>query len=360
MKYHLAFSYFDDLEVINQKAQAGKCPAHLMLNVARLLDAKIHQPNDNFLLPVDYVYEKIIGSQHTWSLARKVSTEIDDNDVIFCTDESIGIPIAKYCRGKRKGLKIAVFVHNLNRLRGRFALKLFKVRQHIDLFMTANQKQARFLRDYLDLAENQVCQFPYQPTDISFFKPKHSLLKKSRPLIVSGGLEQRDYRTLAQATEALNVDVRVSAASPTQTVNLRTFPQAIPANMSYRYHDWKSLLQLYRDADIVVISLLQNNFQAGLSTLFEALACRKPVIVTRSEGIIQELIDEKAVLGVNPGDYQGLRQAINSLLADSKQSRAIAEKGYQLVLERYNSQIYTKALVEQLRNISSEQFLINV
>ena len=84
-----------------------------------------------------------------------------------------------------------------------------------------------------------------------------------------------------------------------------------------------------------------------MSTLFEALACRKPVIITRSEGIIQELIDEKAVLGVKSGDYQGLRQAINNLLTDSRQREALAEKGYQLVLERYNSQTYVKALVEQ-------------
>lgn len=357
MTYHLALGCLDDLEVISQQTQVGKCPGHLMLDVARLLNAKIHQPNDDFLLPIDYVCEKLIGNRHNWCLARKLSNEINHNDVIFCTDESIGIPVAKYCGEKRKGLKIVVFVHNLDRLRGRLALKLFKVRQHIDLFMTANENQTYFLRHYLDIAENRVCQFPHQPTDISFFKPKPSFLKKSRPLIVSGGLEQRDYQTLIRATESLNVDVRISAASPTQTVNSRTFPQVIPANMSYRYYEWDSLLQLYRNADIVVISLFQNNFQAGLSTLFEALACGKPVIITRSQGIIQELIDEKAVLGVNPGDYQGLRQAINSLLADSKQSQAIAEKGYQLVLERYNSQVYVKALVEQLRNVSTEQFL---
>jgi len=170
-------------------------------------------------------------------------------------------------------------------------------------------------------------------------------------LIVSGGLEQRDYRTLARATECLDVDVKICAVSPTQTVNSQTFPKHIPINMSYGYYDWNSLLQLYRDADIVVISLYPNNFQAGLSTLFEALACRKPVIITRASGIIQELIDAKAVLGVNPGDFNGLRQAINSLLASPKQGEALAEKGYQLVLERYNSHVYVKALVDNLTNI---------
>ena len=247
-----------------------------------------------------------------------------------------------------------MFVHNLNRLRGRLALKLFEIAKRVDLFIAANQEQADFLRDYLDLPD-RVCLFPYQPTDISFFTPSFASSHKSRPLIVSGGLEQRDYRTLARATQSLNVDVKICAASPTKTVNSQTFPKVIPANMSYRYYDWNSLVQLYRDADIVAIALYPNNFQAGLSTLFEALACGKPVIITRAPGIIQELIDEKAVWGVNPGDSEGLNQAINSLLANPKQGEALAEKGYQLVLERYNCHMYVKALVEQLTNVYSNR-----
>jgi len=125
--------------------------------------------------------------------------------------------------------------------------------------------------------------------------------------------------------------------------------------MSIAYYDWNSLVQLYCDADIVIIPLHPNNFQAGLSTLFEALACRKPVIITRGSGIIQELIDVKAVLGVNPGDSQDLNQGINSLLKNPQQGEALAEIGYQLVLERYNHQVYVKALVEQLVNIHNRE-----
>lgn len=351
MKYHLALSSFIDLEKIKQDIQVRKRPAHVIFDISQLLNAKIHQPSKGFLLPIYLMYEKLIGCRYNWLLASKLSSILTANDVIFCTDENVGLPIAKICGGRKKGPKVVIFVHNLNRVRGRLALKLLGIRKHVDLFMTAHAEQADFLRDYLNLPANRVCLFPYQPTDTSFFTPKLVSSHKSRPLIVSGGLEQRDYRTLALATQSLNVDVKICAASSTKTLNSQTFPEVIPANMSYDYYDWNSLVQLYCDADIVAIALYKNNFQAGLSTLFEALACRKPVIITHAPGIIQELIDAKAVLGVNPGDSDGLHQAINSLLENPKQSEALSEKGYQLVLERYNHQVYVNALIEQLTNV---------
>lgn len=351
MTYHLVLSSFVDLEEIKQDTQLDKRPAHVIFDISRLLNGEIHQPTKGFLLPIDVVRAKIIGYCDRWTLARKLSSSINDDDVIFCTDEEVGLPIATLCGGKQKKAKIVVFVHNLNRPRGRLALKLFKIKNRVDLFMTANPQQVDFLRHYLDLPQKRVCLFPYQPTDTSFFKPQLASLHKSRPLIVSGGLEKRDYLTLARAIKSLNVDVKISATSLTKTVNYQTLLKVIPKNMSFAYYDWKSLVKLYTDADIVAIALYQNNFQAGLSTLFEALACRKPVIITRAPGIIQELIDAKAVLGVNPGDSDGLRQAINSLLNSPKQGEAIAETGYQLVIERYNRHIYVRALVEQLINV---------
>lgn len=351
MTYHLAISSFVNLEDIKLEAQIGKRPAHVIFDIRQQLNAKIHQSNEIFSLPTYSIYENIIGRRQDWLLARNLSSILTNKDIVFCADEYVGLPVAALCGGREKGPKIAVFIHNLNRLRERLVLKLFQIRERVDLLMSANPQQVDFLRDYLNLPEHRVCLFPYQPTDTSFFTPKLALSKKSRPLIVSGGLEQRDYRTLARATESLNVDVKICTASPVKTVNSRTFPKVIPANISHRYYDWNSLVQLYCDADIVAIALYENNFQAGLSTLFEALACRKPVVITRSPGIIQELIDAKAVLGVNPGDSEGLRQAIVSLLENSKQREDLAEKGYLLVHSRYNHHVYVKALVEQLTSI---------
>ncbi|ARV58641.1 glycosyl transferase [Nostocales cyanobacterium HT-58-2] len=350
MRYHIALSYQSDLELLAQNAQAGKCPVHAMWNMSQLLKAKVHLPITDSISPLDIICSKIIGSPQHWALARVLCKQLQRDDVLFCTDEEVGFPIAALCRAKVAPPKIAVFVHNINRLRGRLALKLLNVQDWIDLFMTHSPVQADFLRNYLCLPDKRVCQVvKAPPTDISFFTPGPASPQKRRPVIGSRGLEKRDYRTLADATQDLNVDVKICTFSPDVKAVKRAFPKEVmPSHMSYRFYDWCELVQLYRDSDVVVISLFENDFQAGLTTLFEAMACRRPVIITRSSGIIGDLIDAGIVTGVNPGDPVGLKQAIVKLLDEPKKASTQAQRGYELVVNQFNHHNYTQALVTKL------------
>lgn len=65
--------------------------------------------------------------------------------------------------------KIVVIIRNINRPRGRLALKLFDLADEISLFMTDNRAQANFPQDYLALSAKSLRVFLKQPTtDISF------------------------------------------------------------------------------------------------------------------------------------------------------------------------------------------------
>lgn len=356
MNYHIALSRKFDLESIARNAAEGKCPNHVIWEISQILKAEIYQPEADLVLPLDRLRGKIISSPEHWALARQLSKQLHENDVIFCTGEDVGIPIATLCGVKPQKPKVIIFFHNINRLRGRVALKLFHLREKIDLFMTSTRTHAEFLQRYLNLPDNRVSVFVEQPTDISFFTPQNSQ-PKPRPWIASGGLEKRDYRTLALATQEMNVDVKICALSPNATTSKRAFPKILPSNMSCYAYDWQELRQLYRDSDLVVISLFPNNFQAGLSTLFEALACRRPVIITRSPNIIGELIDSGIVTGVNPQDPVELRQAIADLLDHPEKAQAQAEKGYQLSLQRFNHHHYVTAFIQEVTSVTGDRSL---
>ncbi len=348
MQYHIALIPTCNLEGITQNALAGKCPNHVISAMSQLLGATVYQPGSEPVLLIDKIRAMIIGHPEHWALARKLSSVVQEDDVIYCTGEHVGIPIAALCGAKHKRPKIVVYSHNLNRPRARLALKLFGIANRIDLFVTTVRSQAQFLRQYLRLPENRVYLFLSQPVDTSFFTPGPAFQHKLRPIIGSGGLEKRDYRTLAQATRYLNVDVKVCAFSPSTTALKRAFPKVIPSNMSFRFYDWCELLQLYRDSDVVVLSLFENNREAGLTTLFEAMACRRPVVITRSSGIIGDLIDSGIVTGVNPGDPVELKQAIENLLNAPEKAKAQAQRGYELVVNQFNHVEYTQALVTKL------------
>jgi glycosyltransferase involved in cell wall biosynthesis len=316
--------------------------------MSQLLGATVYQPGCEPVLPIDQIRAHIIGRPEYWALARKLPSQLQEDDVIYCTGEHIGIPIATLCAAKQKRPKIVVYIHNINRPRSRLALKLFNIANRIDLFVTTVASQAEFLRHYLRLPENRVYLFLSQPIDTSFFTPGPALQNKLRPVIASGGLEKRDYRTLADATRDLNVDVKICAFSRNAVALKRAFPEVMPGNMSCGFYDWCELVQLYRDSDLVVITLFENNYEAGLTTLFEAIACRRPVVITRSSGIIGDLIDSGIVTGVNPGDPVELRQAILNLLNAPEKAQAHAQRGYELVLNQFNHVKYTQALVTKL------------
>ncbi len=48
-----------------------------------------------------------------------------ENDVIFCTGEDIGVPVAVMCAKKNTCAKVVVYFHNIDRARGKLSLKLF-------------------------------------------------------------------------------------------------------------------------------------------------------------------------------------------------------------------------------------------
>lgn len=347
MNYHLALSRPIDLQGIALDAQAGKCPRHVMWGLSQKLEATVHQPGVHSVLPLDKMRAKLASRPEHWALARALSSQLKGDDLIFCTGEDVGIPVATLYGAKRDRPRIVVFIHNIDRPRGRVVLKLFPMTKQIDLFIACARPQSNFLRHYLRLPETRICDFPDQ-TDTTFFRPGPASPDKPRPIIVSVGLEKRDYRTLAAATFDLDVDVKISGFSRDASALAQAFPETMPDNMSRRFYEWPELLQLYRDADVVVVSLVDNKYAAGIQAMLEAMACQRPVVVTRTQGLIDYLAPTGIATVVNPGDPGGLRQAIISLLNNPHEAKAQAQRGHELVLKHHNSELYIENLATKL------------
>jgi glycosyltransferase involved in cell wall biosynthesis len=364
MNYHIPLDFTSNLEKLDSLAKTGECPSQFMWKVAQYLGAKIHQPDLSQILPIDKTLSTIIGNPSHWALARQLSSQIQTGDVIFCNKEQIGIPVAALCSSSNVRPKIVMFSYKINRPRGYLALKLFKAAEKIDLFLTYTPSETKFLRQYLGLPKNRVCQISSQPPiDTSFFTPGQVSYNKTRPLIASGGWEQRDYKTLAIAVQDLDVDVKVSALSPSRNISTESFYKVIPSNMSFGFYDWCDLLQLYRDSDLVVIPLFKNKYEAGLTTLFEALACKKPVIISRSSPeIVSQLIDSGIVTGFNPGDSHGLKEAIIKVLNEPQIVKQQIERGYELVMKQFNHDSYIQELAAKLKyfNITPDSSLLKL
>jgi len=90
-------------------------------------------------------------------------------------------------------------------------------------------------------------------------------------------------------------------------------------------------LKAYVDADVYVLPSVYETFPVAV---FEACACRTPVVVTDRCGIA-DVIDGQAGLVV-PYDKDQLRDALLHMLGDDKMRLRFSEKGKLLVREKFN------------------------
>ncbi|WAL61307.1 glycosyltransferase family 4 protein [Thermocoleostomius sinensis] len=351
MKYHVVLSKPVDLASFNQRAEADHCPRHIMWNLSQQLNATVHKPEHHPITAIDRICARIAGQPEHWALGRALVSQLDENDFVYCQGEDVGLPLAILCklRGKRPKLAMAVMAPDRPRVRG--ALQLFGLANQIDLFLTNTKVKSDSLCRYLGLTSDRVFIFSEQ-TDVKFFTPGEPSPQKTRPIVASAGLEQRDYHTLAEATHNLDLDVRICAVSPNATAKQSRFPNPMPSNMTAQHYDWTDLRQLYRDANVVAISLLQNQYSAGLTVLMEAMACRRPVVMTRTTGLAEQLIDRGVVLGVEPGDAVGMRQAIMQLLNHPEQAEALAQQGYDLIQQEHTSELHIERIITAFKLVA--------
>ena len=352
MNYHIILSVPFDLETIHQEAEAGNRPRHAMWGLGKKLGATIHKPDPTAVTLKDKVYSQLCSQPEQWALIRKLAKELTANDTVFCAGEDVGMPLALLFRGKKNRPKIIIKIMAPERPRVRALLSVFKLDQAIDLFMVNTQIKANTLQSMLNLSDDRIYLLPEQ-TDDRFFTPGEPE-PRTRSLIASAGREQRDYKTLATATQDLGVDIEVCAISPNASKGTKVaFPDPVPSNMTFYPYDWPDFRQMYRNADLVVVSLLDNHYSAGLTVLMEAMACRRPVMITRTPGLAEILIDKGLVIGVDPGDADGMRQMIAHYLENPDQAQALADKGYQYFQAEHRVDLFIGRLADQIYRVSN-------
>ena len=305
--FHIAMTWATDFEEWERLVAQQQKPRHSVLAMARRLGAKLHQAMRDAPAPslADRLKARLAGDPHGWSFARAMAPRLGRNDVVYCLDTEVGIPLAAELRGKPDRPKLVLYVHNLDRPRGRIAAKLHGIADTVNLFCSCCSSQLGFIRDWLKVPEDRTWLL-LQHVDNRFFTPGPPTPGKKRPAIAAVGLESRDYGTLAAATRDLDLDVRVDAWSPNARKKAESFPAETPANMTFRTSKSTELVQFYRDADAVVVPMFPNRY-AGITTLVEGLACERPIVASRTVGLADYLSPPDGITPVEPSDPAAMR-----------------------------------------------------
>ncbi|WP_052050856.1 glycosyltransferase [Leptolyngbya sp. KIOST-1] len=354
--FHVLTSTKFDFKHFVERAALGQGPRHVVWQLKERLNAQIHQPDfedDSSVTIIDKWLAKIIGRPQQWTLARQILAQSGPGDIIYCCGEDAGLPLVIQAVLKRKRPYLVMNVMCPERWRPRLLLKGLQLHRLVHTFTVNTTLKAKTMESMLKLPEDRVVCLAEQ-TDRQFFYPESGTIQKRRPLIASAGLEQRDYVTLANALQDLDLDIKVCAVSPNATSKTRCrIPEQLPQNMEMRYFDWVELRDLYRSADITVISLIDNTYSAGLTVLMEAMACCRPIVITKTTGLATEMADKGLVWGVQPDSPDQMRATVEYILTHPEEASARAEAAYRYFLENHTSEYHIEQIVQLLQRVAS-------
>jgi glycosyltransferase involved in cell wall biosynthesis len=176
-------------------------------------------------------------------------------------------------------------------------------------------------------------------------------------VISSVGWESRDYETLLRAVEGLPLELEIAIGSVSSVkaadAAARLEKRGLPSNVRFVWPDTGGLREVYARSRFVVLPLHDVPYEAGSTSLLEAMAMEKAVILSRTHGGTDILRDGDQGLYVPPEDPAALRQAIESLVSDPDLARRMGRAGRALVEERYTLDGYVERLQRIISNVAT-------
>ncbi|HZO89200.1 MAG TPA: glycosyltransferase family 4 protein [Chthonomonadaceae bacterium] len=238
-------------------------------------------------------------------------------DILFSNGENVGIPLSFLLKRHRVRPIHALIGHRLSPRKKKPFLRALHPQMDA-IFLYASTQRA-YARQELGIPITKLHHIPFH-ADHRFYRPLPPAPDAPARLICSAGLEWRDYPTLIDAVRGLDVEVRLGAASPWSKHRNETENRVLPPNVSARRYEYGELRQLYADSRLVVVPLYENDFQAGITTILEAMAMGKAVVTSRTTGQVDTIRDGVNGLYVPPGDAPALRAAIVRLLENPEEA----------------------------------------
>lgn len=125
----------------------------------------------------------------------------------------------------------------------------------------------------------------------------------------------RDWTVFGEALARFpEIEVRVASKAAVRVGEM---------NVSKTTDSTVELIELYRTAQIVVVTVTENAHASGITTLLEAVGASTPAIVTRTGGL-DDYFDDHEVTFIPPGSANALAGAIRSLLDDPERRQRMA------------------------------------
>ena len=281
--------------------------------------------------------------------ARAAMRNLEDVDVVFSDGEQVGVPLALGMMARGVKTPHIVLGHRLTTPHKRPFFTALKCHRAMSRILVHSSLQLASLPDLLSIPSDKLALVPYY-ADGAFWQPR---LESEERLVVSAGREHRDYETLVRACADPGIAVYIADGSVHSPQANHRKPQGLPANVRAGFADYLALRELYARAAVVAVPLIENDFQAGVTTILEAMAMGKAVIVSDTSGQKDVIEDGVTGMTVPPGDHARLSEAIRLLLDSPAERRRLGRNARDAFESRFTLDNYAATLLDHMQAIAT-------
>ena len=268
----------------------------------------------------------------------------DRYDAIFTTGEDIGLPLAALLKTTRARCSHTMIAHTLYPAKKRAFFKV-GVGSRIDRVLVYSTTEERLAIDELGMPASSVERIYYH-ADQKFFRPDEHTLEPQ--LLCAAGQLLRDYDCLIEAVRDLPVTVQIAAGSPWIDSTLQpTAP--LPQNVKWGKLGRNELRDLYGRAALAVVPIKENKYQTGIATILEMMAMGKCIVVSKTEGQTDTIVDGVTGVYVPPGDARALRSAIENLLANPARAQQMGRAAREFVEREAGLDVFVERVTRSIR-----------
>ena len=183
--------------------------------------------------------------------------------------------------------------------------------------------------------------------DLDIFNGAPPKESPEKPFFLATGKTCRDYKTLIKAAKEVKADIRIIGP-------LTQRPKDLPSNVRWidtssnppdQAIDYETLREWYAQCIAVCIPLSGNaDDTCGYTNILEAMAMRKPVLMTQSGCLHINPQRDGFGMQIKPRDNQSWTRAMNHLLKDHENAIEMGNQGREIVerdftIERFNQDV---------------------
>jgi len=166
--------------------------------------------------------------------------------------------------------------------------------------------------------------------------------------IVSAGRTGRDFNILGKAASKANVQTHIVCLQSSKQPSFSEFSNCVKVTIrpDSKFMPYSELMQLYGQARALAIPLYSNNHTNGISSLIDALAMGKPVVMTRNP--YMDIDIESLGIGrwVELGDEDGWVEALTFFDKNPDAAAEMGKRGRDLVDSGINSQTFANQVMD--------------